>query len=149
MVNIEKILELLPHRYPLLLVDRLIEVSDDFKRCKGLKNVTINEPHFTGHYPNNPIMPGVLILETMAQVGAAATMLQPAWAGRIPLIGAMDDVKFRRIVRPGDQLIVECELLWFRGSIGRMKCIATVEGEVAASMEITFKLVDANAAAGA
>ncbi|RYG29333.1 3-hydroxyacyl-ACP dehydratase FabZ, partial [bacterium] len=127
-------------RYPMLLVDRLLEVSEDFKRCRGLKNVSINEPFFQGHYPGKPIMPGVLLMECMAQVGCAALMLSPEHTNKVPLIGGIDNAKFRRMVIPGDQLIVDVEILWTRGSIGKMKAEAKVEGEVAASMEMTFML---------
>lgn len=124
----------------MLLVDRILEVDESGRKCKGLKNVTINEPFFQGHYPGKPIMPGVLIIETMAQVGAALLLTAPDMAGRIPLIGAIDGVKFKKPVVPGDQLIVDCEILWVRGSIGKMASSASVDGELAASMEMTFKL---------
>jgi beta-hydroxyacyl-ACP dehydratase FabZ len=140
--NIAEIYEFLPHRYPMLLVDRLVSVSDDGKSCRGLKNVTINEPFFQGHYPGKPIMPGVLILESIAQVGGALFLSKPEYAGKIPLIGAIDVAKFKRMVVPGDQLIVDVEIIWVRGNIGRMKGVATVDGEVAASMEMTFKLAN-------
>ncbi len=140
MTDIDKILTTLPHRFPMLLVDRILEVSEDQLRCKGLKNVTINEPFFQGHYPGLPIMPGVMILETMAQVGATILLMNPLYAGFVPLIGAIDAVKFKRMVRPGDQLIIDCEILWTRGPVGKMKGVATVDGEMAATMELTFKL---------
>jgi beta-hydroxyacyl-ACP dehydratase FabZ len=143
-MDIQKILEMLPHRYPMLLVDRIIWVADDGRACKGLKNVTMNEPFFQGHYPGTPIMPGVLIIETMAQVGACILLSLPEFKGSVPLIGAIDDVKFKRPVTPGDQLISECTILWVRGRIGRMKGVATVNGEVAASMEMSFKLSERN-----
>jgi len=139
--NIQEILEFLPHRYPMLLVDRILEVSEDMKTCRGLKNVTINEPFFQGHYPGLPIMPGVLIIESMAQVGAALLLCQPALRGSTPLIGAIDDVKFKRPVVPGDQLIIDVEILWVRGSIGKMQGTGSVDGELAASMMMTFKLL--------
>ncbi len=138
--NIELIYKYLPHRYPMLLVDRIVSVSEDGKSCRGLKNVTINEPFFQGHYPGKPIMPGVLILESMAQVGAALFLSKPEYADTVPLIGAIDNGKFKRMVVPGDQLIVDVEILWIRGYVGRMKGVATVDGEIAASMEMTFKL---------
>ncbi|CAN5521343.1 3-hydroxyacyl-ACP dehydratase FabZ [soil metagenome] len=126
----------------MLLVDRLIERSEDGKTCKGLKNVTINEPFFQGHYPGRPIMPGVLILECMAQVGCVAIMLAPGNANKVPLIGAIDGAKFRRMVVPGDQLIVDVEILWVRGAIGKMRSETRVDGELAAEMEMTFMLRD-------
>lgn len=140
--NIDEICQFLPHRYPMLLVDRIVSVAEDGKSCRGLKNVTINEPFFQGHYPGKPIMPGVLILESMAQVGAALFLSKPEYSGKIPLIGAMDEIKFKRMVIPGDQLIMEVEIIWTRGPIGRMKGTATVDGEVAASMQMTFKWAD-------
>jgi len=139
-IDIQELLSILPHRYPILLVDRILEISEDHKKCKGLKNVTINEPFFQGHYPGIPIMPGVLIMESMAQVGAALLMTTPKLAGKIPLIGAIEHAKFRRIVRPGDQLIHEVEILWVKGNVGKMKGFATVDGEVAAEMIMLFKM---------
>ncbi len=139
-MNIEEIFNVLPHRYPILLVDRVLAMEEG-KTCVGLKNVTINESFFQGHYPGNPIMPGVLIIEAMAQAGAILLMSDPKFIGSVPLIGAIDNVKFRRPVVPGDQLISNCEILWVRGVIGRFRAIATVEGETVASMEMTFKLV--------
>ena len=125
----------------MLLVDRILEISEDGRHGKGLKNVTMNEPFFQGHYPGMPIMPGVLIVESMAQVGAAILLMTPALKGKIPIIGAIDNVKFKRMVQPGDQLILDLEIVWLRGSIGRTKGTATVDGELAASMEMTFKLM--------
>lgn len=140
MLDIQQILKVLPHRYPLLLVDRILELEEGATTCRGLKNVSMNEPYFQGHYPDIPIMPGVLILESMAQVGAVLLLSQPKLAGRIPLIGAIENAKFRRMVRPGDTIIHDVELLWVKGGIGKMKGVATVDGEVAAQMEMLFKL---------
>lgn len=126
----------------MLLVDRILDISPDGICGKGLKNVTMNEPFFQGHYPGKPIMPGVLIMEAMAQCGAAILLMRDEFKDTIPLIMAIDDVRFKRMVIPGDQLIIECEILWVRRSIGRMKSTATVEGEVATSMEMTFKLME-------
>ncbi len=109
-------------------------------RCKGLKNVSINEPYFQGHYPGIPIMPGVLILESMAQVGAALLMTTPSLAGKIPLIGSIEEAKFRKVVKPGDQLIHEVEILKFRGDIGKMRGFARVNGDVVAEMTMVFKM---------
>lgn len=141
MLKIEDILGYLPHRYPMLLVDRILEMDEECVKCRGMKNVTINEPFFQGHYPGQPIMPGVLILESMAQVSAALLLTSAEHRGKIPLIGAIDNAKFKRPVVPGDQLIMDCEIMWVRNSIGKMRSTATVEGELAASMELTFKLV--------
>lgn len=138
LMTITEIMEYLPHRYPMLLVDRILEVGP--KHCVGLKNVSMNEAFFQGHYPGFPIMPGVLIIEAMAQAGAVILLSNPDYKGLIPMIGAIDDVKFKRPVVPGDQLRLEIEMLWLRSSIGRIKGVATVDGEVAAQMEMTFKL---------
>ncbi len=141
-LGIEDLMACLPHRYPMLLVDRILELDLENGRCVGLKNVTINEPFFQGHYPGKPIMPGVLIIECMAQIGASLLLSDPSTSGLIPLIGAIDDVKFKRMVIPGDQLRVEVQILWVRKTIGRIKCVASVDGDVAATMEMTFKLLE-------
>lgn len=140
-MRIEQILQHLPHRYPMLLVDRILEVNEEKTRGRGLKNVTVNEPFFQGHYPGKPIMPGVLIIESMAQLGAAIILMNPQFEGFVPLIGAIDAVKFKRMVEPGDQLMIDVEILWLRGTIGKIKAQATVEGDLAASMEMVFKLM--------
>lgn len=141
MLTVEQIMEYLPHRYPMLLVDRILEIEPG-QSCKGLKNVSINEAFFEGHYPGRPIMPGVLIIEAMAQAGAVVMLCDPAHAGKTPVIGAIDDVKIKRPVVPGDQLITDIELVWFRSGIGRFKGVATVDGELVASMLCTFKLLE-------
>ena len=123
----------------MLLVDRILSVEPG-KSLTGIKNVTINEPFFQGHYPGMPVMPGVLILEAMAQAGAVMLLSLEENKGKVPLIGAIDDVKFKRRVVPGDQLVSTVELLWFRSGIGRFQGTATVDGQLAASMEMTFKL---------
>ena len=139
-MNIEEILACLPHRFPLLLVDRIIELVPG-KSCKGLKNVTINEPFFQGHYPGSPIMPGVLLIESMAQAGATILLSDPSFRGWVPIVGEIENVKFRRQVVPGDQLIMDLELLWYRNHAGRLAGQATVEGQLVASMELIFKLI--------
>ena len=138
-MDISKILEMLPHRYPMLLVDRIVEVDGD--RCTGIKNVTINEPFFQGHYPDRPIMPGVLILEAMAQTGAVILLADPDNRHKVPVMGAIDSVKFKRQVVPGDQLRIDVQLLWIRNGVGKIKAVAKVDGELAAKMEMTFKLL--------
>lgn len=125
----------------MLLVDRILEMEPG-KSCVGLKNVTMNESFFQGHYPGRPIMPGVLIIEAMAQAGAVLLLSDPENAGKIPLIGAIDEVKFKRAVVPGDQLRTHIEVMWVRGSVGKFKATAMVGEEVAATMEMTFKLRD-------
>ncbi|HRI44197.1 MAG TPA: 3-hydroxyacyl-ACP dehydratase FabZ [Fimbriimonadaceae bacterium] len=139
-MDIREIMRYLPHRFPMLLVDRIIEVVPGV-RCRGLKCVTMNEAFFDGHYPGMPIMPGVLIVEAMAQAGAVILLTSPEYAGSVPVIGAIDDVKFKRPIVPGDTLISDVELLWIRSGVGRIKAVATVEGQVAASMELTFKMI--------
>jgi 3-hydroxyacyl-[acyl-carrier-protein] dehydratase len=140
LIDIKGILDSLPHRYPILLVDRVLEIEPG-KRIVCLKNVSMNEPYFQGHYPGNPMMPGVLILEAMAQSGAILLLSDPNFQGRTPLFGAIDNVRFKRMVIPGDQLIAKLELEWVRGSIGRMKGTSTVDDQLVATMEATFKLM--------
>ncbi|MCB0825353.1 MAG: 3-hydroxyacyl-ACP dehydratase FabZ [Armatimonadetes bacterium] len=136
----EEILKYLPHRYPILLVDRILEMEEG-KRCVGIKNVTMNEPFFQGHYPGRPIMPGVLIVESMAQAGAVMILASPEFANYIPVIGSIEEAKFRRQVIPGDTLRHEIELVKLRGTVGKIKAVSTVDGEVAAEMTMTFVLV--------
>jgi beta-hydroxyacyl-ACP dehydratase FabZ len=141
-MDIERILSVLPHRYPFLLVDRILEVEGT-ARIVGLKNVTINEPFFQGHFPGHPIMPGVLIVEAMAQVGGCLmmdTIERPET--KVVYFMALDRVRFRRPVRPGDQLRMEVEVLQVRGPTCRLKGVATVEGKVAAEAEMMAQVVD-------
>lgn len=133
--TVEDIMEVLPHRYPFLLVDRILEVEEG-KRIVGLKNVTINEPFFQGHFPGHPIMPGVLIIESMAQVGGMLLMRtidDPK--SKVVYFMSVDKVKFRRPVKPGDQLRVELDVVQMRGSTCRMRGVARVDGEVATEAE--------------
>lgn len=138
MMDIYKILKLLPHRYPFLLVDRVVEI-DKGKRIKALKNVSINEPFFTGHFPARPVMPGVLMLEALAQ---AAGLLSFDMLGEAPdentvfyFVG-IDNARFKRPVEPGDQLILEVELDRIKGGIYKFKGVARVDGNVACEAEI-------------
>lgn len=144
MLDIKGILDLLPHRYPFLLVDRILEVEGG-RRVVGIKNVTINEPYFQGHFPRHPIMPGVLIVEAMAQVGAALILNRPELAGKMAYFAAIDKVRFRRPVTPGDQLVLEAELVAMKGRMGKLRTTARVEGQVVAEGELTFSLVDVDA----
>ncbi len=140
--TIEDILQVLPHRYPFLLVDRILELEEG-KRVAGLKNVTINEPFFQGHFPGHPIMPGVLIIEALAQVGGMLLMRtvdDPA--SKVVYFMSLDGVKFRRPVRPGDQLRLEVEVLQLRGKTCRMRGVATVDGQVAAEAEMAAMVRD-------
>lgn len=138
-MDVQKVMEYLPHRYPILLVDRILESSEN--RCVGIKNVTMNEPHMQGHYPGHPIMPGVLIVEALAQAGAVILLSEERFLGFVPIIGAIDEVKFRKQVVPGDQLRLEVELLKLKGTVGKIKGIASVDGQIAAEMVLTFKLL--------
>ena len=140
-LDIKEIMKTIPHRYPFLLIDRVIEIEEG-KRAVAIKNVTMNEPQFTGHFPGIPIMPGVLIVEALAQVGCVMALRQPSAEGKIVLFAGIDGVRFRRPVVPGDQLRLEVETLWVRGPLGKMKGKATVNGEVAAEGEFTFSLAD-------
>jgi beta-hydroxyacyl-ACP dehydratase FabZ len=139
-LDINQIMEVLPHRFPMLMVDRIVDYETGV-RSVGLKNVTMNEAHFQGHYPGQPIMPGVLMIEFMAQSGAVILLTDPKFRGMTPVIGSIDDVRFRRPVVPGDQLIATVTLERLRGTIGWMKAVATVGEEVAAEMVLTFKLL--------
>ncbi|MFH0793910.1 MAG: 3-hydroxyacyl-ACP dehydratase FabZ [bacterium] len=138
-LNQQQIMELLPHRYPFLLVDRVLEIEGD-KRIVGIKNVTANEPHFTGHFPGNPIMPGVLLLEAMAQLGAILVLLKPEFKGRLVYLTGIDNAKIRRPVVPGDTLRMEVEVTAMRSVMGKTKAIATVDGQTAAEAEISFAI---------
>lgn len=142
MMDIRKILEVLPHRYPFLLVDRILEVEGT-RRIVGIKNVTINEPYFQGHFPGHPIMPGVLIVEAMAQTGGLLLLEQvPDRTNKVVYFMALDAVKFRKPVLPGDQLRMEVEMLQFRGKVARMKGTALVDGQVATEAEMMACVMD-------
>jgi len=135
--DIEKIL---PHRYPFLLVDRIIESEEN--KIVGIKNVTRNEEFFNGHFPGHPIMPGVLILEAMAQVAGVLMLDYPENKGRLAYFAGMKNVKFRKPVTPGDQLRLELEATKIRGKIGIFQGTAVVDGEIVTQAELTFAIVD-------
>ncbi|ADB95753.1 3-hydroxyacyl-ACP dehydratase FabZ [Candidatus Atelocyanobacterium thalassae] len=140
--TIQEIQELLPHRYPFSLVDRIIDYIPA-KKAVGIKNVTINEPFFSGHIPSLPIMPGVLILESIAQVGGVVLTLLPGMKGVFFAFAGIDKVRFRRPVIPGDQLIITVELLTLkRNRIAKMKGEGTVDGELAVQGEMLFSRID-------
>ncbi|OZI13443.1 3-hydroxyacyl-ACP dehydratase FabZ [Bacillus sp. FJAT-52991] len=139
MLDIQQIKEIIPHRYPFLLVDQVLEVEEG-KRAVGIKNVTANEEFFNGHFPDYPVMPGVLIVEALAQVGAIAMLIKEENRGKLGFLAGIDQCRFKRQVRPGDQLRLEVEMLRFRGVIGKGKAVATVNGELACEAEITFAL---------
>lgn len=135
-VAIQKIL---PHRFPFLLVDRVIELEIG-KRAVGIKNVTINEHFFQGHFPQYPVMPGVLIVEALAQTGGIALGTMEEYRGRIAFFAGIDNVRFKRQVKPGDTLRLEVELTQLRRSIGTASALATVDGDVACKGDIMFAL---------
>lgn len=141
-LDVRKIRRILPHRYPFLLVDRVIEIDGD-RRAVGLKNVSINEEFFQGHYPSQPIMPGVLIIEAMCQLGGLLLSQKLEHTGKVAVLLSMDEVKFRRPVTPGDQLILEARTLRVRSRTGHVQCHARVGDEAVAQAEIKFMLVDA------
>ena len=136
-----EIRDLIPHRYPLLLVDRIEEIEPGV-RAVGLKNVTQNEPFFQGHFPDYPVMPGVLIIEAMAQVGAVGVMAGGEHRDRLALFAGIDGVRFRRQVLPGDILKMEVEITRLKGTVGRGKGRATVDGERVCEAELIFAFAD-------
>lgn len=137
--DIRKILELLPHRYPFLLVDRVNEIVDG-EHIKAHKCVSFNEPFFQGHFPGVPVMPGVLIIEALAQVGAVTMLSMPENKGKIGLFGGIKNARFRRQVTPGDVLELECTILKQKGPVAVAEAKATVGGQLAVSAELTFAL---------
>ncbi len=140
MSNIE-VQKVLPHRYPFLMVDRIIGFDGEFK-CTGLKQVTINEPYFQGHFPGHPVMPGVLQVEAMAQVASISLLRRPENQGKIGYFMSADGVKFRKPVLPGDTLIIEAEVLKVRRNIGHAMCRCSVNGETTSEAELKFALLD-------
>ncbi|MBI4878515.1 MAG: UDP-3-O-[3-hydroxymyristoyl] N-acetylglucosamine deacetylase [Planctomycetes bacterium] len=141
-IDIREILTLLPHRYPFLLIDRVIEL-EGYRRAVGVKNVTINEPFFQGHWPGQPIMPGVLILEAMAQLAGVLLLRRLENTGKLAVLWSIDRVKLRRSVIPGDQLRIEIEATKVRDTIGQVQATAKVNEKIAAEAVLTFTLVDA------
>ncbi len=141
-LDIHRVQRILPHRYPLLMIDRILEMEGS-RRVVGLKNVTINEAFFQGHYPGDPIMPGVLVIEALAQVGGVLLSQELEHKGKVAVLLSLDKVKFRRAVRPGDQLILEAVAIRVRSSTGHIKGRACVAGELVAEAEIKFILTDA------
>ena len=140
-MDIQQIWDILPHRYPMLLVDSIEELEEE--RVVGIKNVTINEPFFTGHFPEFPLMPGVLIIEAMAQVAGILVLSSiPDRKTKIVLLAAVNEAKFRRPVRPGDQLRIEMKVLRRKATIAKMNGVATVNGQVVAEAEMMCKLAD-------
>lgn len=138
----DQILQILPHRYPFLLIDRIVEFIPG-QRAIGYKNVSINEPFFQGHFPGRPIMPGVLIVEAMAQVGGVVLTQLPDMAGRLALFAGIDGIRFRRPVVPGDQLLIGVELITIKQRrIGKMRAQAQVGDQLVTEGELMFSLVE-------
>lgn len=138
--DVMQILDMIPHRYPFMLVDRITECVPG-KYCKGYKNLTFNEPFFQGHFPNNPIMPGVLQAEAMAQLGAGILMTLPEYKGKLIVYAGIDNCRFKKIVRPGDRLDMEVELVKAKGPIIKSHGRATVDGKLAAELDMIFSVV--------
>ena len=145
--DVNEIQKILPHRYPFLMVDGILEVQR-LKRIVGIKNVTATEPHFQGHFPGKPVMPGVLILEAMAQTGGLLLLLEiPDRDSKLLYFVAVDDARFRRPVVPGDQLRLEVDVLAWRGDFGKLSGKALVNGQLAAEATLMCKMIDRELAA--
>jgi len=142
MLDGKQIQDIIPHRYPFLLVDRILELEPG-KRAVGIKQVSINEPFFQGHFPQYPVMPGVLITEALAQVGAVALLVAEENRGKLGFLAGLDGFRFRGQVKPGDTLTLEVEIIRMKGSIGKGRGVAKVDGSVVAEGEIMFALGEA------
>lgn len=140
MLNVMEIMERIPHRYPFLLVDRILEMDTEEQTIVGLKNVTANEDFFNGHFPGHPIMPGVLIVEGLAQ--CLGVLVMPPNCGKVPYFAAIDNVKFKAPVRPGDQVIYEAKVEKMRSSIIKASGVAKVDGKIVAQASFTFSIMD-------
>ncbi|MDO4188515.1 MAG: 3-hydroxyacyl-ACP dehydratase FabZ [Lachnospiraceae bacterium] len=138
-LNTQEIMEILPHRSPFLLIDTIEEMVPG-EKIVGKKCVTFNEPFFNGHFPGNPVMPGVLIVEALAQTGAVLILSQDEFKGKTAYFAGLDKVRFKRKVVPGDVLMLECSAGTFKGSLGKASCIARVDGEVAVTAEMMFAI---------
>lgn len=138
-MDIQQIKEIIPHRFPMLLIDRIEELEEG-KRIVAKKNVTVNEPFFQGHFPHEPVMPGVLIVEAMAQAGAVSLLSLEQFRGKTAYFGGIDKAKFRKKVTPGDTLMLEVELLKVKASAGIGKGVARVDGKKVAEAELTFMI---------
>ncbi|HEY9855161.1 MAG TPA: 3-hydroxyacyl-ACP dehydratase FabZ [Stenomitos sp.] len=140
-LDIQDILAILPHRYPFLLVDRVLEVEPG-QRAVAIKNVSVNEPQFTGHFPERPLMPGVLIVEALAQVAGIVLLQLEEYHGKLALFAGIDGVRFRRQVQPGDQLVMTATVMKIKGAICRIKAEARVGDSLVTEGELMFALVD-------
>lgn len=141
-LDINEIKKILPHRYPMLLVDRILEI-EPLKRAVGIKNITANEMQFLGHFPNEPIMPGVLLIEAMAQVGGVAMLYPEENRGKIAVFAKIDNVRFRKQVVPGDQVVTTAVVTKImRGNMGIIHCEGKVDGKVACECDCTFAIMD-------
>lgn len=142
MLKINEIKEILPHRYPMLLIDRVVEMDiEDKMYVKGYKNLSANEPFFQGHYPDMPIMPGVLEIEALAQTGGVAILSMEKFKGKTPILAGTNKVRFKGQVVPGDRLDLYCEIVKLKGTIGVGKGIASVDGKTVCEAEILFAIV--------
>ena len=141
------IMRILPHRYPFLLVDRIVELEPG-RRAVGIKQVTANEPQFTGHFPGRPIMPGVLMVEALAQTAGVAILVLDEYRGKMGLFAGIDECRFRRMVVPGDTLRMEVTVEKLRGMFGRVRAVATVDGEVAVEATLSIIIPRDQAVAG-
>jgi 3-hydroxyacyl-[acyl-carrier-protein] dehydratase len=142
-VDINTIKSLIPHRYPFLLVDRVTSIEPGV-RAKGYKNLTANEQFFEGHFPFKPIMPGVLMVEALAQLGCIALLMKEEWRGKLGVFTGIDGFRFRTMATPGDRLDLEVELLKIKGPIGKLKATARVGDQIACEGEISFAMIDKN-----
>lgn len=138
-LNIKEIQDIIPHRYPFLFVDK-IEALEPMKSAVGYKNITMNESFFQGHFPNEPVLPGVIMIEALAQVGAIAMLYDEKYRGKLAYFGGIKNAKFKRKVVPGDILKLEVEIIKVKGPMGIGKAVATVDGNIACECELTFAI---------
>ena len=141
MIDITEIKKMLPHRYPFLLVDRVLEIVPK-QKIIALKNVTSNEEFFNGHFPARPVMPGVLIIESMAQTAGLLMLSQEEHQGKIPYFTGIDNARFRKTIVPGDQIIMEVEVIRLKGSVGKVHAVARVDGQIATEADLMFVVSD-------